>query len=70
MGANKCPWISATSGGSAHARQKCFGVDGRFYICLDCDARKAIAINRLDDGCLEVLQDYVARLAPLCLSRA
>ena len=70
MGANKCPWTSAISERFAPVRQKCFGVDGRFYICPDCDARNAIAINRLDDGCLEVLQDYVARLAPLCQSRA
>ena len=58
MGANKCPWISAISEGSAHARQKCFGADERFYICPVCDARKATAINRRGGAFREALRDF------------
>ena len=58
MRANKGPWISAVSERSAHARQNCFGVDGRFYICPVCDARKATAINRRDGAFREALRDF------------
>ena len=58
MRAKKCPWTWAISERSGYARQKCFGVDGRFYICPVCDARKATAINRRDGAFREVLRDF------------